>query len=184
MPLQTKYAHLPSDYYIPKDMYKIRARLLKEGVFAPGVSISSAGSSRVSLAEEAFKNHVAKVGGLIDGKEVIATAPSTTTTAIATDNPSHTGPASPPANAPNGPLADKPTLHGVHVFIDIQLYQLEVGNYVVDFKCDGYQNVVKDADGSWKPISKRIWNKEKEVTSPYPYLDVASDLIAQLAVAN
>lgn len=56
---------------------------------------------------------------------------------------------------------------------------------MVDFKCDGYQNVVRQGTSSeWKPISKRIKNKEKEITSPYPYLEVASDLIAQLAVVN
>lgn len=41
-----------------------------------------------------------------------------------------------------------------------------------------------DIDGEWRPVSKRIRNKEKEVTSPYPYLDVASDLVAQLAIAS
>lgn len=56
---------------------------------------------------------------------------------------------------------------------------------MVDFKCDGYQNVVRaEGDTEWRPISKRIKNKEKEITSPYPYLDVASDLVAQLAVAS
>ena len=90
--------------------------------------------------------------------------------------------------------------YGVWVFIDIQLYQLEAGTYMVDFKCDGYQNVVRidnhssysgvgsegtgGASGGWKPISRRIRNKEKEATSPYPFLDVASDLVAQLAVAG
>lgn len=75
--------------------------------------------------------------------------------------------------------------HGVWVFIDIQLYQLEENNYMVDFKCDGYQNVIRaHGDTEWYPISKRYKNKEKEVTSPYPFLDVASDLVAQLAVAS
>jgi carbon catabolite-derepressing protein kinase len=126
---------------------------------------------------------------------------------------------------------------GVWVFVDIQLYMLESNTYMVDFKCDGYQNVifvegdnsrstttnnssrvtspatsrpssgfnatssegtmngVHDDDnedaatiherkGEWRPISKRFRNKEKEITSPYPYLDVASELIAQLAVSN
>jgi carbon catabolite-derepressing protein kinase len=116
---------------------------------------------------------------------------------------------------------------GVWVFIDIQLYTIDPGTFVVDFKCDGYQNVVwhdskKDRDknktpatsstvtspansrptsgfsenrhtsseelseedgtseGYWKPVSKRYKNMEKEISSPYPYLDVASDLVAQL----
>jgi len=56
---------------------------------------------------------------------------------------------------------------------------------MVDFKCDGYQNVIRtQGDTEWHPISKRLRNKEKEVTSPYPFLDVASDLVAQLAVAS
>lgn len=75
--------------------------------------------------------------------------------------------------------------YGVWVFVDIQLYQLEENNYMVDFKCDGYQNVIRaEGDSEWHPISKRFRNKEKEVTSPYPFLDVASDLVAQLAVAS
>ena len=49
----------------------------------------------------------------------------------------------------------------------------------------GYQNVVRnEGDNEWNPISRRFRNKEKEVTSPYPFLDVASDLVAQLAVAS
>lgn len=111
---------------------------------------------------------------------------------------------------------------GVWVFIDIQLYTLDSQTFVVDFKCDGYQNVVwyepkqksvtnpnstvvspassrpqsgidgmsisrnnsyelKKPEGYWKPISKRFKNVEKEVSSPYPYIDVASDLVAHLA---
>lgn len=96
------------------------------------------------------------------------------------DNASTTGPAS--ASPQNQPLR---LTHGVWVFIDIQLYQLEANNYMVDFKCDGYQNVIRaEGDTEWRPTSKRIKNKEKEVTSPYPYLDVASDLVAQLAVVS
>lgn len=55
---------------------------------------------------------------------------------------------------------------------------------MVDFKCDGYQNVIRpEGETDWHPTSKRFRNKEKEVTSPYPFLDVASDLVAQLAAA-
>lgn len=43
---------------------------------------------------------------------------------------------------------------------------------------------IAESKGEWRPVSRRFRNKEKEITSPYPYLDVASDLIAQLAVAN
>lgn len=56
---------------------------------------------------------------------------------------------------------------------------------MVDFKCDGYQNVIRaQGDTEWTPISKRLKNIEKEATSPYLFLDVASDLVAQLAMAS
>ena len=125
--------------------------------------------------------------------------------------------------APRNPLhSTRLSNIGVWVFIDIQLYTLDSQTFVVDFKCDGYQNVIwyepkhktltnpnstvvspatnkapsgvgsasisrnnsydlKKVEGYWKPISKRFKNIEKEVSSPYPYLDVASDLVAQLA---
>src|SRR5207247_995885 len=91
-----------------------------------------------------------------------------------------------PTTAP--PATSTRMSYGVWVFLDIQLYQLEANNYMVDFKCDGYQNVIRvegeGGTGEWRPVSKRFKNKEKEITSPYPFLDVASDLVAQLAVAN
>ncbi|PGH14950.1 CAMK/CAMKL/AMPK protein kinase [Polytolypa hystricis UAMH7299] len=173
--LQNKYPDLPSDYYIPKDLWFIRARLLKEGVFAPGPT-SSTHSSRSDLAEH--RRRVSLKGGVLypDDKSAAASL---------ADNPSIAGPPSSVATSVStshfGPVS-----YGVWVFIDIQLYQLEVNNYMVDFKCDGYQNVIRaeHGDGDWRPVSKRIRNKEKEVTSPYPFLDVASDLVAQLAIAN
>lgn len=166
--MQSKYPDLPSDYYVPKDPWFIRARLLKKGVFAPGEGpINSAHSSRVDLDELRRRGSPSASSSLTSDNEVAA------------DNASHTGPASHPSTT--APLPNQS--HGVWVFVDIQLYQLEPGNYMVDFKCDGYQNVVRE-NHEWRPISKRIKNKEKEITSPYPYLDIASDLIAQLAVVN
>lgn len=56
---------------------------------------------------------------------------------------------------------------------------------MVDFKCDGYQNVIRaQGDTEQTTISKRLKNIEKETTSPYPFLDVASDLVAQMAMAS
>lgn len=174
-PLQSKYVHLPSDYYVPRDPWFIRARLLKTGMFAPGEGPSlSAHSSQVNLKVEEMKKRISDLGGYFQGGEEMNGASS---------DQAHTGPAS---NAQQASLQQAQDLgDGVWVFVDIQLYMLEVNNYMVDFKCDGYQNVVKDAaTGDWRPVSRRIRNREKEMTSPYPYLDVASDLIAQLAVAN
>lgn len=175
--LQHRYPDLPADYYIPKDLWFIRARLLKQGVLAPGPS-NSAHSSRSDLEE--FRRRVSLIGGVLHPEDkasasaaALATAAGVTSTAIPSAHSTH------------------PALlaYGVWVFIDIQLYQIESKNYMVDFKCDGYQNVIQVAyenniTSEWRPISKRIRNKEKEVTSPYPFLDVASDLVAQLAVVS
>lgn len=49
---------------------------------------------------------------------------------------------------------------------------MEQGVYLVDFKCSGYET----PDG--------ILLEEKEVTSPFPFLDMAAKLIMQLAEAD
>ncbi|KAL4991946.1 kinase-like domain-containing protein [Aspergillus falconensis] len=165
-PLQTKYPDLPSDHYVPKDLWFIRARLLKEGVHAPGLS-SSIHSSRSDLEEMRRRFNISGTAVAEDktslGESLTTSGPSSATRDLSISRISY----------------------GVWVFVDIQLYQLEENNYMVDFKCDGYQNVIRsEGDTEWHPISKRFRNKEKEVTSPYPFLDVASDLVAQLAVAS
>ncbi|KUL88985.1 hypothetical protein ZTR_06084 [Talaromyces verruculosus] len=180
MPLQRKYPDLPSDYYIPKDPWFIRARLLKEGVTAPGVSLS-AHSSRSDLGDLRRKVNLMNASISAEDKAAIAAAVQANA-----DSSGGTGSSS-TTSAPSSleQVQSMRISYGVWCFIDIQLYQLEATNYMVDFKCDGYQNVIRaDIDGEWRPVSKRIRNKEKEVTSPYPYLDVASDLVAQLAIAS
>lgn len=164
---------MPSDYYIPKDPWFIRARLLKEGVKAPGYS-TSVSNSRSDLEELRRRFHISGISAPVEDKEKDVNSSSTP------DNGTTSDPSS--ATQQNG----LPKIsHGVWVFVDIQLYQLEENNYMVDFKCDGYQNVIRaQGETEWHPISKRFKNKEKEVTSPYPFLDVASDLVAQLAVAS
>ena len=61
---------------------------------------------------------------------------------------------------------------GVVMHLDIQLYEMEPGVYLVDFKCAGYET----PDG--------VMLEEKDVTSPFPFLDLASTLIIQLAEAD
>lgn len=56
--------------------------------------------------------------------------------------------------------------------LDIQIYEMEQGVYLVDFKCSGYET----AQGKLL--------EEKEVTSPFPFLDLAARLIMQLAEAD
>ena len=53
--------------------------------------------------------------------------------------------------------------------MDIQIYEMEPGVYLVDFKCSGYET----------PEGRVL--EEKEVTSPFPFLDMAARLIMQLA---
>jgi carbon catabolite-derepressing protein kinase len=179
LPLQRKYPDLPSDYYIPKDPWFIRARLLKEGVTAPGVSLS-AHSSRSDLGD--LRRKVNLMNASISAEEKAAISAAVQANA---ENAGGSGSGGPSGASSLDQVQSMRISYGVWVFIDIQLYQLEANNYMVDFKCDGYQNVIRaDMDGEWRPVSKRIRNKEKEVTSPYPYLDVASDLVAQLAIAS
>lgn len=161
-PLQMKYPNLPSDYYIPRDPWFIRARLLKEDVAAPGATISSR-NSRSDL------DQIRRRGNVTGG----------TSTGTSTEDRTTSGGNLSPTRA-TGRIS-----YGVWVFVDIQLYQLEQNNYMVDFKCDGYQNVIRtENDTEWQPVSKRFKNKEKEINSPYPFLDVASDLVAQLAATG
>lgn len=255
---QSRYQHLPSDYYIPRDPWFIRARMLKRGMYAPGdenVGSSNTNSS-ANLAADHIRKRVEEVGGYLSSELMHASTganPSDARPDSETASAQSTRPSSSIGDAPSdadpnaiaagqipsrsGSLGSIPQRGpnpniGVWVFTDIQLYNLETDNYMVDFKCDGYQSVrfepfgpnsnrtsrtghssrlttpshsrpasgignAKGPDGEgdkgaekdeprgeWRPVSKRIKNREKEITSPYPYLDVASDLIAQLAVAN
>lgn len=56
--------------------------------------------------------------------------------------------------------------------LEVQLYEMENGVHLVDFKCAGYET----HDG--------MLVEEKNVTSPFPFLDLASKLIIQLAEAD
>jgi carbon catabolite-derepressing protein kinase len=56
--------------------------------------------------------------------------------------------------------------------MDIQIYEMERGVFLVDFKVDGYET----------PDGKLI--EDKEVMSPFPFLDMAAQLIMQLAEAD
>jgi carbon catabolite-derepressing protein kinase len=257
--LQSRFPHMPSDYYVTRDPWFIRARLLKKGMYAPGEApILSAQNSSINLvSEQQIRKHVEHMGGYLSedfanglaagstpdsqpGSGVNTRPSSSVGDQAAAGQDAFTGPGHQPnrtrSSSTMGTKEPNPDI-GVWVFVDIQLYMLESNTYMVDFKCDGYQNVlfvegdnsrstttnnssrvtspatsrptssfntikpegtingVRDDDdedaatiherkGEWRPISKRFRNKEKEITSPYPYLDVASELIAQLAVSN
>ena len=259
--LQQRYDFVGNDYYIPRDAYNIRARVLKKGMLMPGEAPSlSAHSSAVSLPQEAqnqLKKHIEQLGlyaedevksvlgvSQLNGQNISNSASSKSKSPLSSGNSSRqntgtgeysslgqdsfTGPGQPISRPDSLAALNKkiPSENiGVWVFLDIQLYALESQTFVVDFKCDGYQNVIwhdpkKDQNknktpssnsavtspatsrpasgfgemshpssdrledegsgGYWRPVSKRYKNVEKEISSPYPYLDVASDLVAQL----
>ncbi|KOS20379.1 Carbon catabolite-derepressing protein kinase [Escovopsis weberi] len=67
---------------------------------------------------------------------------------------------------------DRANKEFIALHLDIQIYEMEPGVYLVDFKCSGYET----SDG-------RLL-EEKEVTSPFPFLDRAAKLIMQLAEAD
>ncbi|KAG9252007.1 kinase-like domain-containing protein [Emericellopsis atlantica] len=81
-------------------------------------------------------------------------------------------------NVPKDPYVHERSAEGVvkrgfvAMHLDIQIYEMEQGVYLVDFKCSGYET----AQGKLL--------EEKEVTSPYPFLDMAARLIMQLAEAD
>ncbi|KAK4122473.1 Pkinase-domain-containing protein [Parathielavia appendiculata] len=56
--------------------------------------------------------------------------------------------------------------------MEIQIYEMEPGVFLVDFKVDGYET----------PDGKLL--EDKDVTSPFPFLDMAARLIMQLADAD
>lgn len=60
----------------------------------------------------------------------------------------------------------------VAMHLDIQIYEVEPGVYIVDFKCSGYET------------HDRRLLEDKEVMGPFPFLDMAARLIMQLAEAD
>ncbi|KAI9805618.1 MAG: Protein kinase [Piccolia ochrophora] len=216
----------PGYGYIPEDPWVIHCRWLKDGMYPPGtVHPSSAHSSAVNLASTDLSRkrnaNVGTVGGASD------------LTITSTDSASHTGPGSVTESSSSYPEPN----NKVYVYMTIQLYTLERGFYLVDFKCDGYERVLEeeiDDDEGRGGLSARTSNLElrnsglgtgvdlqrktfdvstaegqsaaqdhisrirkrlelrgagrasgdKECSSPFPFLDLASKLIIALAEAE
>ncbi|KAH7326275.1 kinase-like domain-containing protein [Stachybotrys elegans] len=78
----------------------------------------------------------------------------------------------PISGRPDSQAGDEKNRNFVALHLDIQIYEMDQGVYLVDFKCSGYET----PDG-------RLLD-EKEVTSPFPFLDMAARLIMQLAEAD
>jgi carbon catabolite-derepressing protein kinase len=102
----------------------------------------------------------------------------------------------------------------LHVYLTIQLYTIDTGHYLVDFKSSGYERLAKEVVKEAKvdmPAGGVEWRllregerpedvggkgvvrerevlvgqgraeEDKDATSPFPFLDVASRLVAELA---
>ena len=129
-------------YKLPADPWVLRVRWKKDGMYPPG--IVPPGSTHSSSID--LRRHSAASLSSAGGS-----LPSV-------------------SSSPKGSNARPIESVGMH--LDIQLYEMEVGVYLVDFKCAGYET----PDG--------MLLEEKDVTSPFPFLDLASKLIIQLAEAD
>lgn len=131
-------------YNLPADPWVIHVRWKMDGMYPPGtVPPGSTHSSMIDLRRQSVASLSSSAGGSV---------------------PTHDGS---PAKSPIADPVEAVTMH-----LDIQLYEMEHGVYLVDFKCAGYET----ADGKLL--------EEKDVTSPFPFLDLASKLIIQLAEAD
>ncbi|KAL3427105.1 hypothetical protein PVAG01_00614 [Phlyctema vagabunda] len=136
-----------STYQLPADPWVLKVRWRKDGMYPPGtVPPGSTHSSSIDLRRQSIAS-LSSTGGSVPAQDV----------------------SSPPkaSNQAAGQPNDIVVMH-----LDIQLYEMEAGVYLVDFKCAGYET----ADGKLL--------EEKDVTSPFPFLDLASKLIIQLAEAD
>lgn len=193
-------------YTIPEDPWVIHARFKKEGMYPPGVAHpSSTHSSRVDL-NDGFRRRSSAVSSA-----AVSTAGSSENVA-ASGPPSASGdPHHPNAFGTGWPKSDE----SVWVYVTIQLYSIEKDFFLVDFKCAGYERLVKrfarEMSGSNESDIVRVDNapegynteedgtesrdgeelvgagrsaEEKDISSPFPFLDVSGRLIIQLAEAQ
>ena len=195
-------------YTIPEDVWVIYARFKKEGMFPPGVAHpSSTHSSRVDLNEGLSRRRGSAVSSAAASQSNSATASTENFAAVGPAPHSTTGSSHSSADSP-WPI--KPE-ESVWVYVTIQLYSIDKDFYLVDFKCAGYERLVKrfarEVNGSNESDVMRVdhapegWDEsegaeteegeqlvgagrsaeEKDISSPFPFLDVASRLIIQLA---
>ncbi|KAH7351034.1 BcSNF1, Snf1-like protein kinase [Rhexocercosporidium sp. MPI-PUGE-AT-0058] len=131
-------------YKLPADPWVIRVRWKKDGMYPPGtIPPGSTHSSSIDLRRQSIAS-LSSAGGSLPSQEL----------------------SSPPKPSNVEPIDN------VFMHLDIQLYEMEPGVYLVDFKCAGYET----AEG--------LLLEEKDITSPFPFLDLASKLIIQLAEAD
>lgn len=249
-------------YEVPEDPWVINARFRKDQMFPPGlINPGSSHSSRVDLMEgnaSAAAEMVRRRGSLVptssgnsttsldkaDGSKHATNAPGSADVSVTGASPENDRQAA----HDNIPEPDE----SVYVYLTIQLYSIEKDFFLVDFKCAGYERLIKELvreiktevgedpeeevadlhaqehqEYSHSPEDDRgrllykekstVWKrlddlgkkdfgdwdekrgevrertdeipagryyKEKVATSPFPFLDVAGNLIIQLAEGN
>ncbi|KAL8793633.1 MAG: hypothetical protein Q9195_003785 [Heterodermia aff. obscurata] len=149
--------------YFSKDPWHIHVRWLKEGMYPPGtLNPHSAHSSRIDLNDDAARRRGSIIGSLSS--------------------------AAGSATSVGGSLATSQIIPGsdsaCFVYMDVQLYQVEAGCYLVDFKCAGYEGVVEGINpytGKHELVGNGHRVLDKDVTSPQPFLDLTNQLVTHLA---
>ena len=142
-------------YALPEDPWVLNARFKKDHMLPPGMHHpSSAYSSQVNLNGPTKRSSTATMSAAGTDSSGASQAPSTV---ASSENMAHAGTASAnpsPQNSNNnttgGSNASKH--HGgnmtnlgesVWVYVTIQLYSIEKDFYLVDFKCAGYERLVR-----------------------------------------
>jgi carbon catabolite-derepressing protein kinase len=133
-------------YKLPADPWVLRVRWRKDGMYPPGtIPPGSSHSSSIDLRRQSIAS-LSSASGSVPSQEF--------------------------SSPPKSTKPDVEPMESVVMHLDIQLYEMEPGVYLVDFKCAGYET------------NKGLLLEEKDVTSPFPFLDLASKLIIQLAEAD
>ncbi|KAL8833143.1 MAG: hypothetical protein Q9170_004475 [Blastenia crenularia] len=156
--------------YIPNDPWVIKVRWLADNLHPHGVAHpGSANSSRIDLnSDETARRRSSLIGSLTSSKAGSASSVAAAFT-----------PASPSVTS----STERQHNDACYVFADIQLYTMEPDTYLVDFKCSGYETVIKEKinDLENKIVGTGVRVIDKDVTSPQPFLDLANKLVIQLA---
>lgn len=157
--------HFPPGY-IPKDPWCIHVRWEKKGMSSPGRTTNSAQSSRIDLSNNDGQGRRASVA-LGSLSSAAGSATSFAGTEPTTNNFDNTA---------------------CFVYLDLQIYVLELETYLVDFKCAGYESIIgehKVINRKGEEVTEFIGSghrvADKDVTSPQPFLDLANKLVIHLA---
>ena len=162
--------HFPPGY-MPKDPWCIHVRWERKGMSPPG--LINSGSAQSSLIDLQSSEGSARRSSLPLGSLASATG-------------SAVGSATSVAGGDH--VTDNFATTACFVYLDLQIYVLELETYLVDFKCAGYEAIVgehKVVNKQGEEVTEFIGSghrvADKDVTSPQPFLDLANKLVIHLA---